>query len=129
MTSLLLQRRQLVVDIAVLCAVHDNQIPLSRECGIIISQHTFQPSPHQLSHHQADMAWTPLLVAGVLICTIVYSDLQFPLESDPLINHNLLAYLSSREDLVSSLSSYSNNIADTTREGFPSSAGTYKTKI
>ena len=81
------------------------------------------------SPHQAEMAWTPLLVTGVLISTIVYSDLQFPLESDPLINHNLLAYLSSREDLVSSLSSYSNNIADTTREGSLSSAGTYKTKI
>ena len=71
------------------------------------------------------MAWTPLLVTGVLISTIVYSDLQFPLESDPLINHNLLAYLSSREDLVSYLSSYSNNIADTTLDSL-SSAGTYK---
>ena len=74
------------------------------------------------------MAWTPFLVASVLISTVVYSDLQFTLESDPLINHNLLAYLSSREDLVSYLSSYSNNnIADTTLGGSLSSAGTYLT--
>ena len=78
-----------------------------------------------LSHHQAEMAWTSLLVIGVLICTVVYSDIQFTSDSDPLINHNLLAYLSSREDLVSYLSSYSNNIADTTLDSL-SSAGTYK---
>ena len=78
------------------------------------------------THHRAEMAWTPLLVAAVvLISTIVYSDLQFRVESDPLINHNLLAYLSSREDLVSYLSSHSNNIADTTLGGSLSSAGTY----
>ena len=79
-----------------------------------------------ISHLQAEMAWTSLLVAAALISTIVYSDIQFTLESDPLINHNLLAYLSSREDLVSYLSSYSNNIADTLG-GSLSSAGTYKT--
>merc|ERR1711953_1023179 len=72
------------------------------------------------SHHQAEMAWTSLLVIGVLICTVVYSDIQFTSDSDPLINHNLLAYLSSREDLVSYLSSYSNNIADTTLDSLSS---------
>merc|ERR1711990_121279 len=76
--------------------------------------------------HQAEMTGTPFLLASVLISTIVYSDLQFTLESDPLINHNLLAYLSSREDLVSYLSSYSNNIADTTLGSSLSSAEYYQ---
>ena len=91
-------------------------------------QHYMTHFPTQsslLSHHQAEMVWTALLVAGLLISTIVYSDLQFTLESGPLINRNLLAYLSSREDLVSYLSSHSNNIADTTLGGSLSSAGTY----
>ena len=75
------------------------------------------------THLRAEMAWTSLLGAVVLISTLTYSDLIFPLESDPLINHNLLSYLSSREDLVSYLSSFSDNIADTTQGSSLSSGG------
>ena len=119
-----------IVDIALLCMIiryHSTLGHGSVECGVwsVASLYDTLSNPF-LRHtpHQAEMAGTPFLLASVLISTIVYSDLQFTLESDPLINHNLLAYLSSREDLVSYLSSYSNNIADTTLGSSLSSAGT-----